>query len=295
MKKALLPVILAGLVELTSARLGTSLWQARLRAIAARGRVEVTSSSRPDLTKLYPEYNLSVPIDHFHNDSLYEPHSDDSFNLRYWFDASHYKEGGPVFVFESGEDDAQPRLPILNKGIIYQLAKATNGIGVILEHRYYGSSQPFRDLSTKHLRFLTTDQALADTAYFAQNIVFKGLEEKNLTSHTTPWIAYGGSYSGAFVAFLRKLYPETFFGAISSSGVTEAIVDYWRYYEPIRKHGPEQCILNTQLLTNAMDNIFLKDKNKHLRPTLKTVFELPQIPSDHDFMQFVSENSIGQW
>lgn len=23
---------------------------------------------------LYPAHNLSVPIDHFHNDSLYEPH-----------------------------------------------------------------------------------------------------------------------------------------------------------------------------------------------------------------------------
>lgn len=27
-----------------------------------------------DPSLLYPAYNLSVPIDHFHNDSLYEPH-----------------------------------------------------------------------------------------------------------------------------------------------------------------------------------------------------------------------------
>lgn len=163
-----------------------------------------------DPGKLYRAHNISVPVDHFHNDSMYEPHSIAKFNLRYWFDASHYKEGGPVFVLGAGETDAASRLPYLQKGIISILSKATGGIGVILEHRYYGTSQPFNDLSTKHLRFLTTDQALADTAYFARNVVYKGMEGKNLTSHTTPYIAYGGSYAGAFVAILRKLYPGEF-------------------------------------------------------------------------------------
>lgn len=77
------------------------------------------------------------------------------------------------------------------------------------------------------LEALTKRRAIADTAYFAQNVVFKGLENQNLTSHTTPYIAYGGSYAGAFVAILRKQYPHVYFGAISSSGVTEAIYDYW--------------------------------------------------------------------
>lgn len=27
-----------------------------------------------DPSLLYPAYNLSVPVDHFHNDSIYEPH-----------------------------------------------------------------------------------------------------------------------------------------------------------------------------------------------------------------------------
>lgn len=31
-----------------------------------------TADTDPSL--LYPAYNLSVPIDHFHNDSIYEPH-----------------------------------------------------------------------------------------------------------------------------------------------------------------------------------------------------------------------------
>jgi hypothetical protein len=173
---------------------------------------------------LYPAYNISVPIDYFHNDSLYEPHSNGTFNLRYWFDASYYKEGGPVIVLSGGETSGDDRLSFLQKGILHQLAQATNGIGVVLEHRYYGESWPVPDLTVENLRFLTTDQALADTAYFAKNVVFPGLEDKTLTAPTTPYIAYGGSYAGAFVAILRVLYPDVYFGAISSSGVVEAIV-----------------------------------------------------------------------
>lgn len=79
------------------------------------------------------------------------------------------------------------------------MAEATNGIGVVLEHRYYGKSFPTPDLSTENLRFLTTDQALADTAYFAEHVVFEGLEDYELTAPNVPYIAYGGSYAGAFV------------------------------------------------------------------------------------------------
>ena len=177
------------------------------------------TTSSPTLTRrdvdpstLYPEHNISVPIDHFHNESMYEPHVEGTFPLRYWFDATYYKDGGPVIVLQSGETTGVARLPFLQKGIVYQLAKATGGIGVILEHRYYGTSFPTPDLSTENLRFLTTEQALADEAYFAQNIVFPGLEDINLTAPGTAYIGYGGSYAGAFNAFLRTQYPEVFWG-----------------------------------------------------------------------------------
>jgi hypothetical protein len=151
-------------------------------------------------------------VDHFHNDSLYEPHSSDFFNLRYWFDATYYRAGGPVIVLQSGETDGTGRLVYLQKGLLHDLAVATHGIGVVLEHRYYGTSFPTPDLSTANLRFLTTDQALADEVYFAKNIVFEGLEHLNLTAPNVAYIGYGGSYAGAFNAFLRKLYPDVFWG-----------------------------------------------------------------------------------
>ena len=117
-----------------------------------------------------------------------------------------------MIVLQGGETSITDRLPFLQKGLLAQLAEATHGIGVILEHRYYGTSFPTPDLSTENLRFLTTEQALADEVFFAQNVVFKGLEDKDLTSDSVAYIGYGGSYAGAFNAFLRKLYPDIFWG-----------------------------------------------------------------------------------
>ena len=208
-----LPALLFSLLPLATAKSASQPISAlKSRDAPNLSRRQILSRRDVDPSTLYPAYNLSVPIDHFHNESMYEPHSSGTFDLRYFFDATYYKPGGPVIVLESGEDDATDRLPYLQKGIAHQLAEATGGIAVVLEHRYYGTSFPTPDLSTENLRFLTTQQALADTDYFARHVVFKGLEHHKLTAPHTPYIAYGGSYAGAFVAFLRKTYPHTYYG-----------------------------------------------------------------------------------
>jgi hypothetical protein len=236
---------------------------------------------------------MSMPIDHFHNDSSYAPHSSGVFHNRYWFDASYYKKGGPVIVLQSGETDASSRLVYLQKGLLHQMIKATNGIGVVFEHRYYGTSFPTPNLSTKNLRFLTTDQALADQTYFAKNVVFEGLEHFNLTSPNVPYFAYGGSYSGGFVAFLRKLYPQYWWGSIASSGVTYALWDYWGYYEPLREYGPPACIATQQKLINVADTI-LMSKNTTLIHELKSAFGLASLTHNDDFANVLSYG-IGYW
>ena len=175
------------------------------------------------------------------------------------------------------------------------MAEATSGLAVVLEHRYYGTSFPVPDLSVSNMRFLSTEQALADTKFFAENIVFPGLEGHNLTANATPWIAYGGSYAGAFAAFLRVLYPDVFFGTISSSGVTKAIVDYWEYWEPIRMFGPNDCISFTQDLVELVDHILLTPEKKDLIPTLKDVFGFSNITHDNDFTGVLTDYSLGSW
>lgn len=264
------------------------------RQIELRNTLPLETRDDTDPSLLYKAHTFSVPVDHFHNDSKYAPHSDASFPLRYWFDASHYRPGGPVFVLQSGETDATARLPFLQKGIVSIVAKATNGIGVILEHRYYGKSFPVPDLSTENMRFLTTQQALADEAYFAQHVQFPGLEEYDLTSKTTAWISYGGSYAGAFSAFLRVQYPHVFWGAISSSGVTKAIYDYWAYYKPIAEHAPAACVSAQQHLTNVMDNIWLQKNHTTLPAELKSTFGFADLTYDTDFASTLTRG-IGNW
>lgn len=198
-----------------------------------------------------------------------------------------------MIVLTGGETSGADRLPFLQKGIAYQLAKATNGVGVILEHRYYGKSIPVSDFSTENLRFLTTDQALADTAYFAKNVKFAGLEDADLSPEKTPWIAYGGSYAGAFVAFLRVLYPDVYYGAISSSGVPEAIWDYWQYFEAAAVYGPPACVETTQKLTHVIDNILIGKAGTDYVAQLKAAFGLPNVTYDNDFASAINGGIYG--
>ncbi|KAJ4258764.1 hypothetical protein NW762_007851 [Fusarium torreyae] len=267
-----------------------------LLAFAAEGSARATSYGNAALSARASDsspkaVNISVPVDHFHNESIYEPHSDKKFPLRYWFDAQHYREGGPVIILASGETSGEDRLPFLEHGILKLLANATGGIGVILEHRYYGTSFPVPDLKTKNLRFLSTEQALADTAYFAEHVKFPGLEKHNLTASNTPYIIYGGSYAGAFAAFARKIYPDIFWGGISSSGVTEAIVDYWQYYEAARLFAPGDCAKVTQKLTHVVDNILL-GSDKEVKKQLKIAFGLNGLRDD-DFAYTISQGIGG--
>jgi len=253
----------------------TAIRATKKRSIAKR-------ADEVDLEVLYPEHNLTVPVDFFHNETRYEPHSNGTFNLRYWFDKTYYKPGGPVFVLLGGETDGVGRLPFLQKGIVHQVIEATGGIGVILEHRYYGKSFPVEDLTTKNMRFLSTEQSLAEIDYFARNVKFEGVDA-DLTAPNTPWVVYGGSYAGAQAAFLRVVYPETFWGAISSSGVTVAIYDYWQYFEPARLYGPPDCVKNTQVLIDVIDNILLGGNNTDKIQSLKNVFGLGNVTDNRDF------------
>lgn len=84
----------------------------------------------------FPVYTFKQPLDHFHNTT------DETFGQRYWVSTRHYKPGtgAPVIVLDGGETSGADRLPFLDTGIVDILAKATGGVGVVLEHRYYGKA-----------------------------------------------------------------------------------------------------------------------------------------------------------
>lgn len=83
----------------------------------------------------------------------------------------------------------------------------------------------FRDISTKNLVYLNSEQALADAANFIVNIK----AEYEIPS-TTKWVAFGGSYAGSLVAWLRMKYSHLVHAAVSSSGPLLAKIDFKGYF-----------------------------------------------------------------
>ncbi|KYK60824.1 extracelular serine carboxypeptidase [Drechmeria coniospora] len=278
---------------------GGDVFAIRRRATSASAaaealKVEPHDASFAPKVDRYPTikaYNLSVPIDHFQHDSRYEPHADGYFDLRYWLDTSNYKEGGPIIVLHGGEITGQRSLSVLDHGIVSMLTKATDSVGLVLEHRYYGTSFPTPNVTVENLRFLSTEQGLADIAYFATHVDLPGLENYNLTAPDTPWIIYGGSYGGALAAFARKVYPDVIWGAISSSGVLAAVDDFWQFYEAARHFAPGDCSPTQQKLVQVIDAM-LFSKDGRDSDAIKQLFGLDELLDD-EFAQFLSYE-IGQ-
>ncbi|KAF0744043.1 hypothetical protein Ae201684P_004073 [Aphanomyces euteiches] len=110
--------------------------------------------------------------------------------------------GSPVFLYISGED----------------------AIAMTLEHRYYGKSQPVTDWSIDKLKYLHSEQALADITTFQDYVI----QAKNLSS-STRWVAFGGSYAGSLAAWLKVKYPTRFAGDVASSAPLQAHADFSAY------------------------------------------------------------------
>jgi hypothetical protein len=71
----------------------------------------------------------------------------------------------------------------------------------LLEHRFFGTSNPRQDLSVASLRLLTVQQAIDDLEYFARNAALPFNGGGSVSPGQAPWVLVGGSYSGALTAW----------------------------------------------------------------------------------------------
>ncbi|KAF8210001.1 extracelular serine carboxypeptidase [Mycena galopus ATCC 62051] len=226
---------------------------------------------------------------HFPNDPFYgPPPANETFLQNYLVNDTFYKAGGPIFLLDSGETSARGRNSVLLTGIVAELAQATSGMGIILEHRYYGTSFPEPEivssegLSTDNLRWLTTDQSIADIAYFAQHVSVPGHEDEDLTAPGRPWIIYGGSLAGAEVAFTMREYGDVIYGGISSSGTVLAFKGYPQWYYTIQENAPQDCVHSIEDIVDKMD-FLINSKNTPALTELKTIFGLEALQDIRDF------------
>ena len=102
--------------------------------LVVTGAVAANAVSGPATAKFRAQ-TFAQPLDHFHNTTEL------TFQQRFWVNARHYRPrpGAPVIVIDGGETSGEDRLPFLDTGIADLLARATGGVGVVLEHRYYGA------------------------------------------------------------------------------------------------------------------------------------------------------------
>ena len=193
----------------------------------------VTSSNGTELPPLNTTYYFDQLIDH-NNPSL------GTFKQRFWHTAQYYETGGPIVLLTPGEDNAErksPQMPMKHCFLLYlglscsnlwlmitptqivytffltnetfngQIAQQQNGAMIVLEHRYYGLSNPFNNLSTASLQFHTIQQAIDDLVYFANNVKLPQPDGGDVTPDKAPWVLVGGSYSGKSKqeCFLNKI------------------------------------------------------------------------------------------
>ncbi len=135
---------------------------------------------------------------------------DQTFAQRYWVDTEYASSAtnAPVIYHICGEGDAEQGYFLNDNAIPW--AKTLGANLVYLEHRYYGQSLPFSDLSTDHLQYLTVDNVMEDLATF----------QRWMTQNqgwTGQWVSVGGSYSGTLSALYRQKHPELVAGALASS------------------------------------------------------------------------------
>jgi hypothetical protein len=202
MNKGILLLLVGSLVSLSLARLHS-----------AKFVSEVSESTEDDALW------FDQKIDNFN------PADTRTFPVRYW-DTNEYwdKDNGPLFLHICGEWTCSK--PADNRFDV-ELTKKFKARLFTLEHRYYGKSQPFEDWTTENLVHLTADQGLRDIARFTETISEMLAEE-----HEQPkqrWVVIGGSYPGAMAAWFRYKYPHIAFASLASSGVVDAVKDFWEF------------------------------------------------------------------
>ncbi len=212
--------------------------------------------------------------------------SQGTFAQRYWYNTEFWTgPGAPVVLFTPGEEAADQYTGYLtNRTITGQFAKAIGGAVVMVEHRYWGESAPFANLTTKNLRFLTLANAIADMTNFARTVNLPFAQSSNASSNAphAPWVLSGGSYSGALAAWVEAVDPGTFWAYHASSAVVEAVGDFWQYFEPVRQGLPANCSADVQLVVAHVDEVLTTGTPAEIQ-ALKAKFGLGGITHNDDF------------
>ncbi|XP_072154558.1 putative serine protease K12H4.7 isoform X2 [Bemisia tabaci] len=158
-------------------------------------------------------------LDHFN------PACTETWLQRYAVRMDNYGDNNLVFLFVEGYGAVRTKW--LKHGHMSRMAEKFSAAEFIVEHRFYGGSKPKPNISLESLKFLSSEQSLADLAHF-----IKGMN--TLHDFKNPkWIVFGGAYGGSLAAWLRYKYPHLVFAAVTSGSPLQAKVDFSEYMQKV--------------------------------------------------------------
>ncbi|KAI0065740.1 peptidase S28 [Artomyces pyxidatus] len=247
----------------------------------------VHASTNATLPPLDTIYYFDQLIDH-RNPSL------GTFKQRYWSTWEFYEPGGPIVLSTPGEANAAPYTGYLtNRTINGQIAQQQKGATIVLEHRYFGLSNPFSDLSVASLKYHTVQQAIDDLAYFADNVKLPMPGGDQVPPSKAPWILIGGSYSGALTAFTKINKPDSFYIGYASSAVVESITNFWAYFEPVRQYMPKNCSSDVEAVVAHFDRVLTSGNNTAIAE-LKHLYGMDDVVHADD-VSGALRNNLWNW
>ncbi|KAL9055018.1 MAG: hypothetical protein Q9162_003783 [Coniocarpon cinnabarinum] len=244
-----------------------------LTLFLARESQALTLTSTKSLHSFHPPGRFAITANPLQN-STFQQNIDHNatdlgtFSQFYYFNDEFWAPGGPVVLFTPGEVDA--------------VGYGSYATVIVLEHRYWGMSSPYPELTTSNLRYLTLQNSITDLTHFAEtaDLPFDPLGSSK--PDKAPWILMGASYSGALAAWTAAKAPGTFWAYIASSAPVEAVYDYWGYFEPVQLGMPANCSKDVSLVIDHIDDVF-ENGTAADQEGLKEMFGLGGLEHNDDF------------
>uniref|UniRef100_A0A0A9WII6 Lysosomal Pro-X carboxypeptidase n=1 Tax=Lygus hesperus TaxID=30085 RepID=A0A0A9WII6_LYGHE len=215
----------------------------------------------PSLQYDYKVKTFDTKLDHF----TFTTNA--TFKLRYlindsWWDPT--LTTSPIFFYTGNEGDIT--LFSDNAGLVWEWAPDFNALVVFAEHRYYGESLPFGNLSftdPKYSGYLSSLQALADYVDLIAHLKTVYSKRDNAP---IPVIAFGGSYGGMLAAWIRMKYPGIITGSLAASapiwqftGMTPCDAFYKVTTRAFKVSGSQNCVDTIKNSWGAIDSIAASD------------------------------------
>ncbi|TFK66312.1 hypothetical protein BDN72DRAFT_961863 [Pluteus cervinus] len=217
-----------------------------------------------------------------------------TFQQRFWFTYEYYEPGGPIILTTPGETNAEGNNGFLTNSTINGLiAKQENGATIMIEHRFFGLSNPYPDLTVASLKLLNIQQSVDDLVYFAENVNLPMPGGDQVTPAQAPWILTGGSYAGALTSWTMVNKPGVFWAGYSSSGVVQAIFDFWQYFEPVREGMPKNCSADVEVVIAHVDDVLSGSDTKAI-DDIKANFGLSDV-THLDDVAGALRNNLWDW